>query len=354
MNRTHFHDDHQEIVPDRAYSYADDPDGGYHKAVLSYANAGATSLFTTVGDLAKWMHNLETGQVGGAAVVERMLARGVLNDGDTIDYAHGLGHGTYRGLPTVGHGGADAGFRSSVLRFPDQDLSVVVLSNLATFEPTRLAQQVAELYLEDLMTPRASGGDDEAERTRLRVADALLREYVGRYDMGGGVVLDVRYEGGRLVAQATGQPPVDLDASADSVFIASSVNAEFVFLRDADGAVNGLLVRQGGRELSAPRVAPFDPTTVRLADFTGTYDSPELETTYTLVAEDTVLIAQHVRHDPIRLTPAAPDEFRGDTWFFGEAEFERDAAGEVTGMRVSSGRVRDLLFVKREAEAIRR
>ena len=33
-----------------------------------------------------------------------------------------LSHGTYRGLPTVGHGGADAGYRSQFLRFPDQHL----------------------------------------------------------------------------------------------------------------------------------------------------------------------------------------------------------------------------------------
>ncbi len=50
MTHTHFHDDHEEIVPNRAYSYAPDGDG-FHKSVLSYANVGATSLFTTAEDL---------------------------------------------------------------------------------------------------------------------------------------------------------------------------------------------------------------------------------------------------------------------------------------------------------------
>jgi CubicO group peptidase (beta-lactamase class C family) len=355
MTRTHFHDDHRMVVPGRAYSYADDPDGGYRNAVLSYANAGATSLFTTVGDLVRWMHNFETGAVGGTAVVEQMYARGVLTGGDTIDYAHGLGHGTYRGLRTIGHGGADAGFRSAVLRFPEHDLSVAVLSNLGSFNPTRLAQQVAEVYLEDRMQPATVARAAPGPADGVAVADSLLRRYAGRYDWGSGLVLEIRPEGdGRLVAQVAGQPPVNLAARADSVFAAPSVGAELVFARDPTGAVSHLVLRQGGRERIVPRAAPFDPKTVPLAEFTGVYDSPELETTYQLVAGDTTLTARHVRHDPITLTPTAPDEFRGDTWFFGEAKFERDASGTVTGMRVSSGRVRNLLFVKRLDGAARR
>ena len=115
MDRTHFHDDHEHMVPDRAYSYrpvpADDESGeGFTKAVLSYANAGATSLFTTADDLARWLDNFRHETVGGPDVMEMMLTRGVLNSGDTIPYAHGLSMGEHRGLRTIGHGGADAGF----------------------------------------------------------------------------------------------------------------------------------------------------------------------------------------------------------------------------------------------------
>ena len=52
MHATQIYDDHARIVRGRAYSYADGDDG-LSKAVLSYANSGATSLFTTAEDLAK-------------------------------------------------------------------------------------------------------------------------------------------------------------------------------------------------------------------------------------------------------------------------------------------------------------
>ena len=56
------------------------------------------------------------------------------------------------------------------------------------------------------------------------------------------------------------------------------------------------------------------------------------------------LVASHRRHGDIRLMPSLPDEFRGDQWFFQGVEFDRDANGAVTGLRVSNGRSRNLRF----------
>ena len=60
-----------EIVKNRAYSYYPGPEG-FRKAVLSYANVGATSLFTTVEDLSLWAMNFENPVVGDRNIVEEM------------------------------------------------------------------------------------------------------------------------------------------------------------------------------------------------------------------------------------------------------------------------------------------
>jgi len=96
MSNTHFHDDHEMIVPNRAYSYAPKEGGGFKNSVLSYANAGATSLFTTAEDLTRWMGNFFDARVGGPGVIRQMQEQGILNDGKTIDYAFGLMIGQYR------------------------------------------------------------------------------------------------------------------------------------------------------------------------------------------------------------------------------------------------------------------
>lgn len=350
MNGTHFHNDHEFIVPNRAYSYAEGGRRGLRKAVLSYANVGATSLFTTAEDLTKWMDNLETGKIGGPEVRDRMHTRGILNDGDTLGYAFGLSLGTYRGLQTVGHGGADAGFRSNVMRFPEAGYSIAVLSNLGSFNAGRMAQRVADIYLEDDLDPVTPELEAEvADPEEAVVVDpSVFDDYVGDYELEVGINLTVTRDGDQLMVQPTGQPAVALQPQSDTTFLALQANARVIFHRDGPGKVSRVTVEQGGQSIGGKRVDVMELTTELLAEYEGSYHSEELGTSYKVVVSDTGLVARHVRHDPITLVPAARDNFAGNTWFFGQVKFERDEAGVIIGMRVSSGRVRNLLFVKVE------
>jgi hypothetical protein len=133
---------------------------------------------------------------------------------------------------------------------------------------------------------------------------------------------------------------------SETRFFVPAQDAYVTFERNEVGEVDRFIVSQGDETLEALRMEPFVPERVGLAEYTGEYHSEELGTTYTLVVRDDALVATHVRHDPITLTPSAPDAFNGDTWFFGDVKFERDDDGSITGFRVTSGRVRGLLFIR--------
>ncbi len=149
MTRTHFHDDHSMIVKDRTSAYQPRTGGGLKISIPVFDTYGATSLFTTVEDMAKWDQNFVDKKVGGEAVIEQMLTPGVLNNGKKLTYAFGLSLGEYKGLKTVGHGGADAGYRADFVRFPDQRLSIVCLCNISNSNPGMLTRRVADVYLAD-------------------------------------------------------------------------------------------------------------------------------------------------------------------------------------------------------------
>jgi CubicO group peptidase (beta-lactamase class C family) len=346
MTNTHFHDDHELVVPNRAYSYARRGDG-YRKEVLSYANVGATSLFTTVRDLVKWEENLTDGKVGGPAVIEAMHTRGILNDGDTLSYAFGLGIGEYRGLRTVGHSGGDAGFRSYVVRYPDEDVAVVVLSNLGDFSPSSMARRVADVYLAERLEDEEPepASEPESERPAVEVDSAIYDDYAGDYQIGPEVVTVFR-DGDRLWAQGPNGPRLELVPESETRFFVPAQDVYVTFERNEAGEVDRFIASEGDEETEAQRIERFVPEEIGLAEYTGDYHSEELGTTYTLVVRDDALVATHVRHDPIPLTPSAPDAFNGNTWFFGDVQFERDDDGSITGFRVTSGRVRGLLFMR--------
>ncbi len=361
MASTHFHDDHQFVVPDRAYSYgADTQRGGYRKAVLSYANVGATSLFTTVGDLAKWSNNLDRGTVGDQSVIEQMLERAVLNDGDTVGYAFGLGMSTYRGLHTVSHTGGDAGFRSVLMKFPEQDFAVAILSNHAAFNPGGMGRLVADIYLEaDIAAAEAAqraaaeetseepAAEGAEETAAARLDPAVLETYAGQYVLPEGVVLTITVTDGQLMAQTPGTPAVEMIHDESHTFRVTAPPVSVTFVVEEDGSVPALTVSDGAEEARAERLAPFDPENVDLEQYTGVFYSPELETMYRLVVEEDQLVAIHIRHEPATLRPDAADRFRGNQFYLSAVRFERDAEGSIVAFRVSNGRVRNLLFEKR-------
>ncbi len=148
MKNSHFRDDHREVLPNRAQGYVT-RDDGYAEQVVAWSSVGASGLYTTATDLARWATNFSTGAVGGPRVLDLVHQRGRLANGDTLAYAFGLTIGSYRGFQTVGHGGSHRSFRTHFLRLPEEDLAIIVLSNLEEFDPADMARKIVDVYLEE-------------------------------------------------------------------------------------------------------------------------------------------------------------------------------------------------------------
>ena len=344
MSHTHFHDDHELIVRNMAYSYNPREGGGFKKSILSFANVGATSLFTTVEDLSRWMQNFFDARVGGPDVLRQVQEPGVLNNGKKIDYAFGLVVGEHRGLKTVGHGGSDAGYRSSVVWFPEQRLGVAVLCNLGSTNPGALSLKAADLYLDEAAAPGAAGPAAAAEP--VRVPRPVLESYVGKYQLADGPVVGIIREGASLAAEIAGVPKLELVAESERAFRLKAVDAFLTFEKDKAGKVSRFVFSQGGETTSAERLAPPVLSGEALEGYAGTYSSPELATAYTLEVRDGTLVARHPRNEDAVLSPTEADGFSGDKWYFGRVRFTRDADGSLTGFLLTGGRVRNLRFVK--------
>ena len=168
MTHTHFHDDHNEIVPNRAIGYAPTGDG-FRINVTTLDMVGDGGVFTSVEEWVAWDRNLTEGTVGGPDWVALMHERGVLNSGDTIPYAFGISHGEHRGLATVGHTGSWVGYRAAMSRYPEAGHSFVAFCNRSAIAPAMLIASTAEIYLEDRMEPMEG---EEAEVTAEEEAPA--------------------------------------------------------------------------------------------------------------------------------------------------------------------------------------
>ncbi len=339
MCSTHFHDDHLEIVQNRAYSYGITEDGNLQKNVLNYANVGATSLFTTAEDLARWLHNLDTALVGDPELIDQLHERFTLNNGEDIPYAFGLTHSHHRGLEVVGHGGADAGFRSYCGRFPAFGLGIIVLSNLARFNPQRIAMQVAELYLEDEM----SGRPEAAQREPGLLLDRKrMRACTGRYLLGPMGCVQVLERDGGLALRLGEQPPAELRPRGGLTFQVEPLGARLEFDLYGEKAERFVL-HTSGHSLEAERYHPHEVPPAYLEELAGRYYSPELETSYTVTPQGDKLALQHSRHTDAELLPLSDSTFQSLGARPGRVEFTCKE-DEITGFTITGSRVRRISF----------
>ena len=154
MTHTKFHDDHTMIVKSRATGYSPSSGGGFGIDMSNWEHVGDGSLMTTLEDLVKWDRNFYDGKAGGKDLVRRMEIPGRLNDGTKHNYGCGLIIGEYQGTPMIHHGGAWAGYRSHILRFPERRLTFVVLGNLSSLDAWNMAGRASLLFFPSDPEPR--------------------------------------------------------------------------------------------------------------------------------------------------------------------------------------------------------
>jgi CubicO group peptidase (beta-lactamase class C family) len=343
MTNTHFHDNHNEVVTNRAYGYGRTPNGMI--AITNNLTAlGSSSLFTTVEDLARWVMNFDDPKAGGPKAMALSRTKGVLNDGTTLPYAFGIVHGEYRGRPTLSHGGSWAGFFTSVLHFPGQRFGVIVLANSPIVPSGRLANVIADIYLDTELGPKTPPAVDPiAAAPDATVAAAVLDRYPGLYRFGPGQYLRVSRDGAGLKARALPGTESALTAKSDTSFWATGFNTSLVF-RDKGGSPELAF-----RTFRSTKLAePPSFTAEQLREFAGEYESRELAALYSVEVKDTSLVLRHRRHPNISLTRFWRDDFGAGPGSLRSVEFLRDGSGRVTGFSVFiDERSRDVRFTKR-------
>ncbi|WP_143962741.1 serine hydrolase domain-containing protein [Litoribacter populi] len=343
MKSTLFYDDHEKIVKNRAYSYKPHPEG-YKKSVLSYANVGATSLFTTVEDLSLWVLNFKNPKVGNKALIDKMNTETILNSGETFGGALGQMVNPHNGLVQIHHGGADAGFRTYLGRFPEEDFAVIVFSNDASFVSQRMALNITDIFLEETIAKKKEKNPSKSDDVDMDTK--TLTRFVGEYELENMGIFTVGQDKNGIYARPAGLGRSTLRALSETEFKVEGEDATIRFIADGNNEISRLEIQQPNKILKASRRLEFDSKSVNLKDFTGTFYSDELSTEYQLVIVDNQLVAKHARNSDIILKPIKQDTFEGDKFFYREVTFSRNPAGQIEGYKVSNGRVRNLKFKK--------
>jgi hypothetical protein len=195
------------------------------------------SLYLTVLDVAKWDAALYTEKLLKKSSLDQMWTPVKLNNGTTRAYGFGWALGDIRGHKIIEHGGAWQGFTSHIARYVDEKLTIIVLTNRAGGNPGDIAHGIARLYNSELAP---------VTHKEVQLDPRSLDQFVGRYELGPGSVLNITRSADHLWLQASGQPKAPLFPESQTNFFLKAMDAQVSFVKDASGRVTHLILHQGG------------------------------------------------------------------------------------------------------------
>jgi CubicO group peptidase (beta-lactamase class C family) len=347
MKNTCVYEDRTAIIKNRATGYSKNQKGQYSiDHYFNFAMGGDGQVLTTVEDLFLWDQNFYDPKVGGQEFLDLIHTRGVLNSGEELDYAFGLGHGEYRGVKTVSHGGAWGGFRAQLIRIPEHKFSVAVLSNLGTVNPSALANKVIDIYLADSLQPKKEKAGGKTPREKPFSVDTKVFDlYEGKYQLEIGLMFKILKENNRLWVEVEGQPKLELQPLSETRYYLEMVEAEVTFVKDDSGKVKEMIFHQGEQDIKGKKIKASALTPEQMKDYEGEYHCAELRVTYKLFLDQGKLYAQIGKKDRTELNVMEEDSFAGSMF---TGQFERNMEGQIIGFSLDAGRVKNLKFMKKQ------
>lgn len=230
-------DDETALIQGRAEGYHPGPPPHHLRHVQAHTithDIGSGSMLSTSGDLARWLR----------AIQEKRVF-----DIEALPYPYGWGVREYFGRRAIEQTGLQRGFASAMLLFPDDDLSVLVLSNIrsgASFSRTH-RDIAAMVFDEPYEVP--------VPWVAAHVSTDELASLEGRYRLTDELTFSIESQTGHLMLAWDG---FDLEAYlaplGEDRFLNRLDNAELLFRRDGAGAVTEIVWAPGDGEIVCPRI----------------------------------------------------------------------------------------------------
>nr|WP_288935953.1 serine hydrolase domain-containing protein [uncultured Allomuricauda sp.] len=330
MNHTYVEPDYDRIVPNNATSYNQTLDG-FVRSVEYWGYVGSGNMHTTTDDLLKYLKNYYDPLPRWKAAFDTMQTLDPLNDGSFNKYAFGVNVDKLFGKKRVSHGGSIGGFRSNIAVFPNEKTSIAVITNFSSSGAGGKSNQIAEIIFEE--TP------SNKDLKVAKVSKKKMESYAGTY------------WGDETYSQRM------LTTGGDTLYIGRNAylpiqNDEFVAVQSGNDTKiefeNGTMTiyPESGKPMLFSKFEEEELTKALANEYVGTYFSPEIETAYTIHYEEGEFYAHHIRHGKIRLEQKKKDLLEGN-YPLSYIKIKREK-GEIKGVWISNGRVRNLWFSKTE------
>lgn len=193
---------------------------------------GAGAVISTPSDLTKFITALFNGRLISKTSLKQMT--------DMKDnYGMGIFMMPFYERRSFGHTGGIDGFASMIGYFPDDSMSFAITTNGGNYSPNNVGIGVLSIVYNMLY--------EIPDFKTIALSPKILSRYVGTYASKQlSLKIAINQRNNKLIAQATGQGAIPLEAVSETEFKFEAAGIVMVFKKNDDGNITQFTLKQGG------------------------------------------------------------------------------------------------------------
>ncbi len=347
MENTFVNDNPKTVIKNRCVAYYPSDQGFEFIQNNGMSLIGSSSVYSTINDMTLWVLAL-TSEDQFKEEFSLMKTPGEKRNGEKVGYGFGLAIGQYQNHKKIDHSGATpAGFRTQMVIFPDDNISMVILSNDGHFNPI----SDAGLFVFDSFFPEELDNEKGLLETesvpKVELSKETLLDVVGEYLFNNESKVSISHiDSTRLFVQLESNPKVEMFQIGENKFSIPQIHSTLYF---SDPTINGFLSakiysdgqKQGELKRKLTKDEFIDPHI-----YVGLYYNEELNVVLQVVEEEGQLYFLQSKLGRVLLNPKSKLVFQAEG-IASSITFTTDQHENLTGLLLNRGsRLRNLKFKK--------
>ena len=337
------------VIPNKAQGYFAQNDR-YINSTMNHDQTILSDVYTTVVDMCFWAKELENPKVGTQKMIKKFDGLSIVNNKKVKEanlalYTGGHRFWNFRGAKKLYHIEVAGGYASKLIRYPDYNLSVVVMGNDGAYNGAA-ATGVSELYIEDFL--ESSIAEEVTKIPSKKLSKKQLTAFEGDY-------WDIDNHTTRKIHIVNDTLRYFRDLGNESPLVPLTDNS-FKMVTRGEVIVNfnsktvpKTISVKVGDDIS--HLIAYDTNanwSKDLSTFTGNYYAAALNTSYSLSIDKGNLILKHPRLESIQLNPRITDLFTSDQRHFTSLKFERNSNRAIKGFQLATYGINNIWFEKQK------
>ncbi|MBT8395026.1 MAG: beta-lactamase family protein [Flavobacteriaceae bacterium] len=335
LSSTSFLTNYMAIIPNKARPYSNWGSWREYPSITEVHGDGA--LFTTLIDQLNWEQIIQNNN--GKYISKQIIEKSQIPI--AMDNGYGLMFDTYKGLKYAYHNGNTGAYNATFLRFPNEKLAIVVMSNNSNVPTNNLAKQLVDivLKLENVKTEPSvyPANPDKVEKLK------DLQRITGIYENEDGTIIRITEKDGSVYRELYQRDPVRLINEREGLFYYETIQDLKINFENFGKEDEQFTLYKSSQEPSTYRkISNIDMTDINKVELNGRYINNET---------DTEIILKHKEENSYSLTKngrernaelISPDYLRMMDVY--KIEILRDEQNKVVGLNIDRGRIKNVIF----------